>query len=215
MQEFGFNYLDGDLFFDRAGEVARKLRSKFPGIARNEHKIYQRIFNRDLDKLVLLYGHALSEITCFADAQKSDFATKAGVFLNIICGVLELESLLKFQAKVTFGFPCQTLAEAKLKLQPSAKSENLTNFSTLMPNAELNSVAVDFMLGSFDVATRMGIKLDPDNVDDKTALLTFEIELEGKDSIPVADFDIEAFWENFIQNTAKEIVAKLAPQLLK
>jgi hypothetical protein len=72
MQEFRFIYPDGDLFFDKAGEVAKQLRAKIPGLERKEPDLVQRSFMRPSDRLNLTYGYPISEIKCYA-AARDDF----------------------------------------------------------------------------------------------------------------------------------------------
>jgi hypothetical protein len=152
-QEFEFVYPDGELFYDRAGALSRRLKELFPGLQAKPAEYDQRQFTLAFPSLNLLFGVAVSRATSVAVDDK-EFAARAATFFKEVCDQFELNELNRFTYKQIVGRPCSTPEEAQELMWPLVPEEQKTKLANVAPLPAWKALQAEMIQGAFLILTR-------------------------------------------------------------
>jgi hypothetical protein len=220
-QLFEFSYLDGLLFYDRSGSLARRLQETLPGLAFKSASLDQRDFVLPPEDLELFFGIAFSRIQTSAPGQQ-EFPSTAANFLQIVTEVLEVGQLREFRFRYVLGKPCDSDDEAQKLMWPLVPEETKAKLCSLAEPHRWRALQGEFLIGNLACQSRIAIielaphgklvvgKAEPAK---RVPHITFHLDFRGLAPIGVADFDAKAFMTNVRENHTREILSKLAPHL--
>lgn len=220
-QLFEFSYQDGFLFYDRSGDLSRRLQQAFPGLVFKAATLDQRDFALPAKYIDLFFGIAISRIQTMAPGQQ-EFSASAASFLQIVTEVLEVDHLKEFHFRYVLGKPCGTDEEAQELMWPLVPDETKTKLHALAEPRRWQALQGEFLVGNLACQSRIAIiELAPhptfaDGAGEPNRPvphITFQVDFRGLVPIPVAEFDVEAFIKNVRESHAREILEKLAPHL--
>jgi hypothetical protein len=220
-QLFDFSYPDGFLFYDRSGDLSRRLQQAFPGLLFKAATLDQRDFALPAEEVDLFFGIAISRIQTMAPGQQ-EFPSTAASFLRVVTEVLEVSQLKEFHFRYVLGKPCESDEEAQKLMWPLVPDETKAKLHSLAEPRRWQALQGEFLVGNLACQSRIAIieltphpKLAVGAVESNKPVphITFHVDFRGLAPIPVAEFDAEAFIKNVRESHAREILEKLAPHL--
>jgi hypothetical protein len=218
-QRFEFSYPDSFLYFDKSGEVARRIAGIWPGTSLKDSRGLQKdLVVREHD-IELFYGITRSQIQSLS-ASAADFAAFGAQFMESVTATLEIASLSGFGFRHVLARPCRSMEEA-LELMWPLVPDQKERLSALAPPAAWHSLQGEMIQGGMAMEFKIAVMElippalpgDEASTQEKLPHITFHLEARGLAPIAVSEFDAAAFIENMKQRHTGEIMKTLAPHL--
>jgi hypothetical protein len=155
-QEFEFTYADGELFYDRAGMLVRRLQSIYPDLQTKETKLTQRDFSSQAWNLQLFFGIAVSRLQAFS-LDNAAFAEQASGFFQKITETFEISEVRSFYYRQIMGVPCSSYEQAQELMWPLIDETQKKRLLEAAPKAAWNSFSANCTIGNLDFDSEIKI----------------------------------------------------------
>jgi hypothetical protein len=220
-QQFQFRYADGDLFFDRSGTLARKLKELHPDLERGEARFDQRDFSVPNKDLEMFFGTSVAAFKSYLPGDEG-FPSMAAEFSRAVSSTFEITDWSWFSFRLVLGKPCASYEEAHSLLMPLVPEEWRKSMVSVAALPQWNSFQAEYVEGSFAFETKFAILdlrphpsfgLAATGSGDTVPHVTFHFEAKGRYPISVSDFDPKSFIDIVRDSQSGEVLAKIAPFL--
>jgi hypothetical protein len=221
LQIFEFSYGDGYLFNDRSGQLAQRLKTFVPGLVMKA-SVHDQLDFVGTDDLELFYGISLARIqTVYPD--RNDFTSIAARFLQALAEVFEIKDLRGFRYRYVLAKPCESREAANKLMWTLIPQETTAKMQSVAAPIEWDAVQGEFRLGNFQCFSRTATveivphaKIDPVKARSGSTVpfVATVVDLHGLAPIPIAEFDALTFMNNIRDKHSKEILSKLAPEIV-